>query len=375
MTLNPALLSLFLVIQFPSQAQPPKPPFVSATLADYRMVRIRLAGSKGADIDRMMKRGFFSHFVVMDERMDTTRIGVHAATFWAGRATNRQLSFERSAAGEIGDYLNNRFSHPEAPCTALVVLRILWLTDANYIREDMLKDPDKWLDKIKIRLRAEIYAEKDNVYVPVLRYDSLLVSDKATYKEFGRSLADMLDDLADSSTIEAGKKWVGGRRLAMDDIRSFNQSRFNGPIFSSPSLTPGVYSSFADFRNNSPSITSFEIKNDKDHMLLYLKEADGQSYYSHNAWGYCDGTNVFIMKDGVLNPAWKEGNAWYFFAGVTTQSSYTYSPGPYYTTPTYGPGGMLISPGNATVGAPATQTKEHLQKHVFAIDMSSGDFY
>ena len=48
----------------------------------------------------------------------------------------------------------------------------------------------------------------------------------------------------------------------------------------------------------------------KNKRLLYIKEG-GSSYYSHDAWGYCDGKNIYIMRDGSLCQAWREGKAWY----------------------------------------------------------------
>src|SRR5882724_3250403 len=177
--LTPVLFLFFLLFRLPSQAQSraaetrkshsPAPTPLSA----YRAVTIQLQGIKDQRIQQIMKSGFFSHFDVIDERPDTSRIGIHADTYRSGNSHNRQLVFARPAAEEIANYLNTRFTQPEAPCTALVVLRLLWLTDPNYSRDDMLKDPERRLDKSKIRLRAEIYAVKDNVYVPLLRYDSL----------------------------------------------------------------------------------------------------------------------------------------------------------------------------------------------------------
>ena len=66
-----------------------------------------------------------------------------------------------------------------------------------------------------------------------------------------------------------------------------------------------------EFRNNDPSIRHFEIRLENNKRLLYISEGANRSYYSHDAWGYCDGKNIFVMRDGILYPAWKEGNAFY----------------------------------------------------------------
>ena len=87
----------------------------------------------------------FSQFEVIDERPDTTRIGVHGNLPMHSHEFDRQLIFPGSAAQELTHYLNRHFVHPDAPDTVLVILRQLWLSDtdpyfagADPYREDQL---------------------------------------------------------------------------------------------------------------------------------------------------------------------------------------------------------------------------------------------
>jgi hypothetical protein len=98
-----------------------------------------------------------------------------------------------------------------------VIIRTLWLSDANYIREDLVKDQDKLLEKTQIRLKAEVYAVKDEVYMPLFRFDSTQASKKKSYNLWGNALAGMLDDLADSASLLTTRKAGSGRSLRLED--------------------------------------------------------------------------------------------------------------------------------------------------------------
>jgi hypothetical protein len=277
----------------------------------------------------------FNHFEVIDERPDTARIGVRtnkSGGFLASR--DRQLVFNQSAAIEIAGYLNQHFARPDAPCTALVILRSLWLSDAITIPRDEISDKDKEFGKTHIRLKAEVYARKDSLYTPVFRYDTLYMekttdydaSLKFSYSVLDKNLSDLLINLADSASWVARDKQGKGRQITRQQINDFNRTRFISPFDNTTTYTRGVYMNFEEFRNNAPSIPDFEIRTEnKDQQVLYIKDGSGTPYYSHTAWGYCDGKSVFIMRDGVLCPAWKEGSAFYFYAfSIAEKPVYTY---------------------------------------------------
>jgi hypothetical protein len=355
---------LLVFILFHSLAQPAEGKDNSTpSLSALKTVVIRLGdGSK-----EQPSRGTFSHFVVIDARSDTARIGIHAESFTLGASRNRQLVLSGTASASIAAYLNDHFASPGAPFTALVVVRTLWLSDANYIHEDFVKDPDIGQDRTKIRLKAEIYAVKGAVYTPLYRYDSLQVSQKGVYNRFGKDLAGMLDDLADSSGIVAESKWEAGRKLSLDDILQFNQSRLDVAISKDDTLAEGVYADFEEFKNNAPSIHDYEIKKIGKKNILYLKDPDGHSYYSHTAWGYCSGKTIYVMKEGMLEPARKEGKTWYFFsdtdtgADLSSQSQYN----TYYDPMT----------GLSTSSGPPLFKSDQQTKHIFAVDMDTGNAY
>jgi hypothetical protein len=325
----------------------------------------------------------FHHFEVIDERPDTLRIGAHTGAGLFGKG-NRQLVLASRASVDLGNYLDARLARSSSPYTALVVIRALWLSDGTYTLAELSKDTAGISQiKTKIRLKAEIYAEKAGVYIPLFRFDSTRMSRTRNYFMTGQDLAGMLNALADSAGIVLSKKGDGGRKLTLDDICRFNQSRYSAVIYNdSVLMVKGVYRDFQEFRDNAPSIQNFETIDHKGKLLLYLKE-DGGSYYSRDAWGYCDGKNIYVMKDGMLVPAWKEGKAFYLLGQPEEDAlgKPQASQGGSVMVPVgsaSGSGGMVsgtefvgvgISPGQNKPGKTAAL------KHIFTVDMDTGKLY
>lgn len=314
-------------------------------------IRLHLPPKDDPDRTQALAASGFSRFEVIDERADTSRIGIHTCLPDFGRNHDRQLVFNKSAAAEIAAYLNSQYARAGAPFTALVILRTLWLSDANNPRAEVLRHPERRLQRTHIRLKAEIYAIRDGRYIPVLRFDTLqtawkrrILQERSFYYEWGLNLALLFDDMADSATLLTPGKEDNNRFVDLNDIRQFNASRFDAPIGETPPAR-GVYANFEEFRNNTPSIQDFEVKLENNDRLLYIRES-GMAYYSHDAWGYCDGKDIYIMRDGVLCPAWKEGKAFYIPAGAP------------------GSGALTVTHG-----------RDYKQRSIYFIDMDTGDIY
>jgi hypothetical protein len=335
-TLLTPLLSL--ALHAAAQSQPP--------LSTLHAVTIPLRPA-----DAVLRTSGFSHFEVIDERADTSRIGIHTCIPDFGRNYDRQLIFTQSAADEIAGYLNRRYARPGAPYTALVILRTLWLSDNNYVRAEYLRNPDRRLERSHIRLKAEIYAIRDGRYIPVLRFDTLqiamkkrILQERSAYYEWGVNLALLMNELADSASLLTSMKAEDTRWVGLEDIRQFNASRFNAPI-DDDRPARGVYANFEEFRNNTPSIQNFEIKLENQERVLYIRES-GNTYYTHDAWGYSDGKDIYVMRDGILCPALKEGNAFYLPAAAATVNSVT-----------------------------KARERDYKKRSIYFIDMDTGDIY
>jgi hypothetical protein len=338
------LLTPLLLLALQTNAQLPPP------LSSLDAVTIRLHNIFDSSANSAPYPGF-SHFEVIDERADTGRIGIHTCVPDFGHNYDRQLIFNGSASSEIADFLNQHCARPESPYTALVILRTLWLSDANYDRAEFLRDPQHQHERTHIRFKAEFYAIRDGRYIPILRYDTLqtamkkrMLDERSAYYEWGLNLALLMNDLADSASRLTPAKEESSGWVRLEDIRRFNASRFNAPI-DDDRPARGVYANFEEFRNNTPSIQNFEIRVEHHERVLYIRES-GNTYYSHEVWGYCDGKDIYVMRDGILCLAWKEGKAFYVPAGNAIANSLS-----------------------------ETSDRDYKQRSIYFIDMDTGDIY
>lgn len=336
-----------LVAQAPAPAKPP----ASILWAAYKPALIQLPVPKK---DPAAVPGPFRYFEVIDARPDTARIGLHMERKqFINGARNRQLVFANPVSKEIAGYLNNNFSNPRAGYNALIVIRTCWISDMLFSFNQLGRDSEIRYKKIRIRLKAEIYSAKDDIYTPLLRFDTVLVSGKESYSRSGRALAGLLEEMiAQASIPDIPKKWEQGRHFSLENIHSFNQSRLDLPISRDRSLVKGVYKSFEEFKNNAPSIADYEIRTEKKSCILYLKDTGGNSYYSHSVWGLCDGQTIYVMLDGELYSSWKEQKA-YYVSGEVKIKEYTSS--------------GITSPGSGNT--------PNMLLHVFSVDMDTGIIY
>jgi hypothetical protein len=138
-------------------------------------------------------------------------------------------------------------------------------------------------------------------------------------------------------------------------------------------LTRGVYTSFEEFRNNAPSIGDFEVQVEDNRRVLYIREA-GHSYYTHDAWGYCDGKDIYIMRDGMLYAAWREGKAFYFYRDIISRVNPP--------EPEVLPASEAVPTNAASGAAGATEENsftgrhaDYKRRYVYSVDMDTGTVY
>jgi hypothetical protein len=333
-------LPLLITPALSAMAQGPRPGQTlrssgTAPVSILHALTIRLSDLRDATITAAASP--FSHFEVIDERPDSTRIGVHGNLPMRSHEFDRQLVFDKPASQEIAAFLNRHLARPGAPDTALIILRYLWLSDTDpyTANPDRYQSADNYNNRTNhthIRLKAEIYALRDHRYLPLLRIDTLQQTRKVTYSilrstYFGweRDLAAMLQEGMDKAALTFPHRERNSRWIGWDDIRKFNQSRFEVPILDTATLINGVYAAFEEFRNNTPSIRDFEILPENGSLALYLKNGDGSSSYTRKAWGLCNGSQFFIMRDGLLHLIRKDGNSFYFY-GIDITASNSSSP-------------------------------------------------
>ncbi len=102
---------------------------------------------------------------------------------------------------------------------------------------------------------------------------------------------------------------TGKTNFTYDDISDYIKESNTLAIVNDSILKRGVYMSLAEFKNNQPSISEFEIKEGSIADALYVKDKNGQSFLLRNCWGYCDSRNCFIKSSDNFFMLIKSNNA------------------------------------------------------------------
>ena len=112
-------------------------------------------------------------------------------------------------------------------------------------------------------------------------------------------------------TINVDKIIANGRKLSFNDIQTNYKMQQSLSILNAPVFTKGVYKTFEEFKKNAPSLKEYEFRESEMGDLLYVKN-NGTEYPERNAWGFCDGTNLFINSGNKFSSLIKSQHTFYF---------------------------------------------------------------
>ena len=247
---------------------------------------------------------------VVDYRRDTSRVGV----VHSGVNAQTQLLFRNGGTSNgWSGFLDSVYASPKGDDSLLVVIKNLWISDSvdhSGPPRGLFSDP-YWS---RLAFRFEAYLQHDGGFVPLVYLDTLAET-KGTEDGYmtERRLIELTDVFMEKVAAMDNAGTVARRRtVTMGQIDSFSHRRYDYAMDTALQPVKGVYASVDEFRNNRPSITDYKItKDNQGNLELRVKDADGQYYYSHTLWGFCDGWQAYVMMDGNLFPVFRVQHQFY----------------------------------------------------------------
>jgi hypothetical protein len=91
-------------------------------------------------------------------------------------------------------------------------------------------------------------------------------------------------------------------------------------VLTDPLYTEGVYTSFAEFIQNKPSITGFKMVNLGKNKTRLVKAESNSETDSISAWGVCEKGIIYKLDDGYLVRIEKESNGFVISGYAETMS-------------------------------------------------------
>jgi hypothetical protein len=263
--------------------------------------------------DKSLTGNFIDGVVVVDNREDTMLLGYYTA---ANKKTYR-LRFETSTATEMAHWMVNYMKLDSGKTDN----NVLYVSLKKFILSTEITEKvfdnghegqaqNGWEEGVLAKM--EFYLKKDNVFYPLYRFDSILVVNKKLQEKADEFITAILKiSVAKLFALNFEVVLMKSRKLMLEDIMVYNSKTINTPILTQTEYKKGVYKTFDEFKNNTPSIKEFQFKKGSAGDILYVTE-NGQEYPERTAWGFCDGKDIFINSGDKYSQLVNQGRTFYF---------------------------------------------------------------
>ena len=284
----------------------------------------------------------FHSVQVIDARDDTVAVGFYSVSRQeavkymikagaSGRKDNTDAwskvyhyppSLKEGLTSWMYEYLQCR-SSDSVRNKLLVVVKKLWLSfqaeKARFDNTNISSAIDGW--DAGVLCKMEFYLERDSVFYPLYRIDSVFTFKDLLYDYAGIRFVDngpifltitlrsSLDKLYGVQPEEITRK---RRKLTFAEIQQEYSRKKDMPLLHASVLNRGVYASYDEFKNNAPSLKEYELKSGSMGDILFVKEG-AQEYPTRNVWGYCDGSSIFINSGDKYSKLIRQANTFYFY--------------------------------------------------------------
>lgn len=253
---------------------------------------------------------------VVDARADSTAIGL---------ASVRHIPFFTISQGrfsyDVQHFLNSsiHFTNPDS-FSVVMVFKKFWLTsglDEEMEQQIQNAEIDSNSKKISsLLIRIEFYLKRASAHFILYRYDTMITRNLYVSRDASALVEEALIlSLSRLKEMESKFQTIADtrRKFSWDEINAHNQKQYDLPVLNDSSLVRGVYFSFEEFKNNTPRQKDFEVDKDKLIDLIFTKQADGSLTPIRDAWGYCDGKNMFIRSMDNYFMLQRKCNAFYIY--------------------------------------------------------------
>lgn len=163
-------------------------------------------------------------------------------------------------------------------------------------------------NNIYVRLKANVASSAaDKKYLLTGIIDTVIITTGAKAK-YSIAVEEAIQALFNISANNSTP--ISTDPLTLNDLISQAQQVYNIPVLKDSIYKRGVYTTFEEFKNNSPSIANATIRVDnKGNAALYQQLADSSSKEITSAWGICMSGEQYAYTEGQLIPIEKSGKA------------------------------------------------------------------
>lgn len=252
----------------------------------------------------------FDSFNIKNVTADTSYIGVVIKNIpMSNYTTFEKVTLKKGTTISLTHYLNNHpaLSFASDGVTLTCFIKRLRITEVDSVNK---LTNSKELYR-RLTFEAEGYLNKNNVFYPAARLDTVAVSLAGNKNDFS-VLANILMVLAAKSALLDTQKIFSRKSYTPAELDKKYDERFNKPILQEQHLNAGVYKTFNEFIHNSPSVKEFEFNTGKAAYILYTHHNGNEWLPERSAFGFCDGKVIWINVKNSFRPLIRRSNTFEF---------------------------------------------------------------
>ncbi len=285
----------------------------SAKIADIKYIQYDLENFGKSNLAIKLP---ISKIIFFDVRYDTSFIAIswHPNINSVTGAYNQNSKYNltngltASLATYFNEFYKNNFSRNNAEI-ACFIKRFSITPKGSIIAIAQSNNENENVNNIKFEVEC-YYKAKDLLY-PAIRIDTSYAERSTRIKKsFLEITREILQPLIDRVPLIDSAKMQKRHSYTLQQIQERYQGRFNLPILTTDQYKRGIYKSFQEFINNSPSITEFSIKNKGYNVLLYNSSG---AIISSKIFGFYDGEICWVYGGAYCSPLIKVGNSFEYF--------------------------------------------------------------
>ena len=269
----------------------------------------------------MANRFPFRYITIEDVRFDTTQVGIYSVinNLFIPNIKNYKINFTGGLTKSLGLYLNNYFrTNPGNEDIELVC----FLKKLNLVKRDTLTE-NVSLQRTygQVNFQTEVFLRSGGNFYAAFKIDTTLTESISLKK---KEVADEIKDfllmpvlaiLQKEISITLWDNIIKKKVFSRSEVyENYYSKRFSLPVLTQP-YKRGVYQTFAEFRNNAPSITEFKVLKGKQ-KTISLIDNNGNYLATIKMFGYCDGEKCWILRGNYSYPLIRTGNSFEFFFTV-----------------------------------------------------------
>lgn len=303
-----------------------------------------------------------------DVRFDTSYFGVVSSSKVNANINYfKKINFVNNTSTALDNYFNNTAKYSFTARSEQVLCFVKHLRFSQV--DSVSGDGNKRQLYNRLTLEIEAFINRNNSFYPAYRIDTTATA----FAEGNKSLnilINVLDRFAEKLAALIPATLVNKQSYTLVNLQKRYLQRVNKPIIQNTSLKKGVYKTKNEFLNNNPSINDYEFRKDKKTNILYTKNENNEWLPIRNAFGFCDGSIIWININAVFHPLIKQGNTFELIADANLIREKVNK------RVFYIQGHMGLSIGLNTISLLANYSdRYYMGKSVFQLNLDDGEFY